>query len=358
LNFANSFKSGHPVSDKKLTSTPRLKHFSIANVLAKMPARWCEGEVEVHDTINGMASPHNPGSLLWPHRSLPVEISYEEVHIWAWSFGSTTELTAAEPADSDLESLDEQERRRTARFYFAPDRVRYSACHASMRRILGSYLERSPGSLVYREAEGGKPELVLESGQPPLRFNLSHSKSVALLAVSLQAEVGVDVEDIRPIERAVAERFFSPAEVAALAPLDGEEWLNAFYRCWTRKEAILKVEGMGLRTPLDSFDVSLLPDEPAALLATRPESKLTANWHLHHLAPAAGSMAALAVATSSAEITTFSFVREAADESMSAKPMEGWPESLGSVVKDRHALPDLEKTVTQRNPDITEALVD
>ena len=123
----------------------------------------------------------------------------------------------AEPSDADLEILDEHERRKAARFYFAPDQVRYSVCHANMRRILGSYLRKPPESLVYREAEGGKPELALESSDAPLRFNLSHSKSVALLAVTLNSEVGVDVEDVRPIERDVAKRFFSPAEIASMA---------------------------------------------------------------------------------------------------------------------------------------------
>jgi 4'-phosphopantetheinyl transferase len=246
-----------------------------------------------------------PGSLLWPEKGLPVEIGLGEVHVWAWTFSQP-----AEPAAADLKILDEQERRRTARFYFAPDKVRYSVCHANMRRILGSYLRRPPESLVYREAEGGKPELVLEPSQLPLRFNLSHSKSVALLAVSLDSPVGVDVEDIRPIERDVATRFFSPAEIASIAPLDGQEWFDAFYRCWTRKEAILKIEGMGMRIPLNSFDVSVLADEPAALLAARPKSKLSAHWHLHHLAPAEGSMAALALASSGLEIKTFSLLAE------------------------------------------------
>jgi 4'-phosphopantetheinyl transferase len=246
-----------------------------------------------------------PGPLLWPERRPPVELGREEVHVWAWTFAGP-----AQPSAADLKILDEQERKRTARFYFAPDKVRYSACHANMRRILGSYLRRPPESLVYRQAQGGKPELGLTAAEPPLHFNLSHSKSIALLAVTLGSEVGVDVEDIRPIERDVATRFFSPAEIASMAPLDGEEWLDAFYRCWTRKEAILKVEGMGLRIPLDSFDVSVLAEEPAALLAARPQSKLTAHWRLNNLAPAKGSMAALAVASAAAEIKTFSFSAE------------------------------------------------
>jgi 4'-phosphopantetheinyl transferase len=118
------------------------------------------------------------------------------------------------------------------------------------------------------------------------------------------------VEDIRPIEREVATRFFSPTEIASMAPLDGEAWFDAFYRCWTRKEAILKVEGMGLRIPLNSFDVSVLAEEPAALLAARPQSRLSAHWHLHHLAPAEGSMAALALASSAVEIKTFSLAAD------------------------------------------------
>jgi 4'-phosphopantetheinyl transferase len=256
----------------------------------------------------------SPAALLWPKRSLPVAIGPNEIHVWAWTFaapGARPGSQATAPADRDLAILNDQECRRAARFYFAPDQVRYAVCHANMRRILASYLDQPPAKLTYREAEGGKPELLLEPGQLPLRFNLSHSKTVALLAVSLESEIGVDIEDIRPIERDVASRFFSPAEVAAMAPLGGEAWLAAFYRCWTRKEAILKAEGMGLRIPLDSFDVSVLPGEPAALLAARPESKLTAHWHLHHLTPAEGSMAALAAASSSAQIRTFSFAGEA-----------------------------------------------
>jgi 4'-phosphopantetheinyl transferase len=243
-----------------------------------------------------------PASLLWPACGLPVQIRPGEIHVWAWTFTGP-----AEPSEADLDILDDQERRRAARYYFAPDQVRFSVCHANMRRILGSYLRKPPKSLVYREAEGGKPELVPETSDPPLRFNLSHSKSVALLAVTLNSEVGVDVEDVRPIERDVAKRFFSPSEIASMAPLDGQEWLDAFYRCWTRKEAILKVEGLGLRIPLDSFDVSVLIEEPAALLAARPKAKLTAHWHLHHLAPADGSMGALAVRDAAAQITTSSF---------------------------------------------------
>jgi 4'-phosphopantetheinyl transferase len=270
----------------------------------EVAAGWEGGRTNIRDTINPMTSriSSQPGHLLWPKRRLPEEIGPGQVHVWAWTFAGP-----AAPSDADLEILDDNERKRTARFYFAPDKVRYSVSHANMRRILASYLAKSPELLAYREAEGGKPELALEGPHLPLRFNLSHSKSIGLLAITLNSEVGVDVEDVRPIERDVAKRFFSPVELASMAALDGEEWLDAFYRCWTRKEAILKVEGQGLRIPLDSFDVSVREGEPAALLAARPAAKLTAHWHLQHLAPAGGSMGALAVGDAEAEITTSSF---------------------------------------------------
>jgi 4'-phosphopantetheinyl transferase len=242
-----------------------------------------------------------PPGLLWPEASLPVTLSDGEVHVWSWTFERD-----AIPAQA-FGILDEHERARSLRFRFAADQLRYSICHANLRRILGSYLERPAESLRFREGPGGKPEL--DSPTQPLNFNLSHSRSLALLAVSWDITLGVDVEDIRPIEPAVARRFFSISEFASLSTLEGEEWLDGFYRCWTRKEAILKAEGVGLSTPLNSFDVSLLAGEPAALLAARPESKFTERWSLHHLSASTGTMAALAVSESDATIRAWALAK-------------------------------------------------
>ncbi len=249
---------------------------------------------------------YQPEALLWPVSGLIKKISADEVHVWAWSFAGS-----GEPAGRDLGILNDYERQRVARYRFPPDQIRYAVCHANMRRILGSYLLLAPESLNFLEGSGGKPHLADQAPGNSLCFNLSHSKGTALLAVSLGRELGVDVEDLRPIEPAVAERFFSPAEVTRLSTLSGHEWLKAFYRCWTRKESILKAEGAGLRIPLDSFDVSLLAEERAALLAARPESKLTKAWRLHHLAPAEEVMGALAVAEASIELRLYSLLQEA-----------------------------------------------
>ena len=188
------------------------------------------------------------------------------------------------------------------KFYFTQDRARYAANHANLRRILGAYLNQLPERVKLQADSLGKPELAFED---PVQFNLSHSRTIAVLAVAHGQPVGVDVEDVRPIEREVAARFFSAAELAALGALQGEAWMNGFYRCWTRKEAILKAEGVGLYRALDSFDVSLRADEPAVLLATREAFRYP--WELHHLTPATGNVGALATAQPQAQLACFGF---------------------------------------------------
>jgi 4'-phosphopantetheinyl transferase len=132
------------------------------------------------------------------------------------------------------------------------------------------------------------------AGETTLKFSLSHSKSIAVLAVDHSQPVGVDVEDVRPIEAEVANGHFSATELTDLRGLQGEDWLAGFYRCWTRKEAILKAEGVGLSRALDSFDVSLLPDKKAELISTR--QRFSHPWRLHDVSPSSGSIGALATA--------------------------------------------------------------
>ena len=235
------------------------------------------------------------GKIVWPRMALPPAITRDEVHVWVWDFGG------GELQGSDIKQLDAEERSRCERFRFPRDRVRFSVCHANMRRILAGYLKVAPQIVRYETRANGKPELSQEMTSD-LKLNLSHSEKLGVLAVALGIEVGVDVEDIRPIEPAVADSHFSPREVKDLGNLYGNAWLEGFYRCWTRKEAILKAEGAGLRIPLGSFDVSLLPGRPADLLDSRPEAKLTRRWRLEHLAPADGVVGALAVGASNLKV--------------------------------------------------------
>jgi 4'-phosphopantetheinyl transferase len=239
-------------------------------------------------------------ALSWPPSRAPQKIADEQIHVWGWPLDSP--LEAAQVALLDKEELD-----RFHRFRFEPDRVRFAIAHATMRRILGAYLNKAPNRVLIRTTRFGKPELAGEEQGRPLHFNLSHSRSVALLALSKDTEVGVDVEDVKPIERGVAQSYFSAAELSALASLDGDAWLHGFYLCWTRKEAILKGEGIGLNLALDSFDVSLLPGAPAEILAARPCAGFRHNWKLHDLSVAPGSAAALAAGSPRAQLFCYRF---------------------------------------------------
>jgi 4'-phosphopantetheinyl transferase len=236
-------------------------------------------------------------ALTWPPGRIPGSIAADEVHLWAW----ISETSAADPS-VHVAILDSQELQRMGSFYFARDRTRYAVTHANVRRILGAYLNQRPEQVRLQADRLGKPEL---AGEDQPAFNLSHSRSIAVLAVTQGQPVGVDVEDVRPIESEVAARHFSPVELAALDQLRGDAWLAGFYRCWTRKEAILKAEGVGLHRALDSFDVALQDDEPAGLLATRLDFRFP--WKLHHLTPAAGIIGALATAQPQARLSCFSF---------------------------------------------------
>jgi len=241
--------------------------------------------------------------LTWPSSGVRGTIVPDEVHLWAW---------ALEPATVDLpahiEILDQQERERMQRFHFAPDRARYAVAHANLRRILGAYLDQPAAGLRFHANSFGKPELHRSESSSSLHFSLSHSRSIALLAVAKGEPVGVDVEEVKPIGPEVADSHFSASERSQLNQLQGDAWLLGFYRCWTRKEAILKAEGVGLSRPLDSFDVSLLPDETAKLLGTRRQ--FSYPWRLHDLLPSEGMIGAVATVQLQTKLTCFSFVND------------------------------------------------
>jgi 4'-phosphopantetheinyl transferase len=241
--------------------------------------------------------------LKWTASGIRGAIVPEEVHLWAWPL-------EAYPVDlaAHVEILDREELHRMHGFRFAPDRNRYAVAHANLRRILGGYLGRLPERLCFRANRFGKPELADADSSSSLCFSLSHSQTIAVLALALERPVGVDVEDVRPIEPEVAEAHFSAAEISALNSLHDDAWLSGFYRCWTRKEAILKAEGMGLHLALNAFDVSLLPDAPAEVLRTREPIHFRYPWKLHEVSPASGTIGALATAYGQAKLACFSFV--------------------------------------------------
>jgi 4'-phosphopantetheinyl transferase len=236
--------------------------------------------------------------LRWPASAIPTAISADEVHLWAWPLD-------ADDLSAHSEILDAAELQRMYSFHFAADSKRYAVAHANLRRILGGYLNQPAKKISFHANRFGKPELAGEASS--LSFSLSHSQGIAVLAVAHELPVGVDVEEVRPIEPEVAATHFSASELSDLSGLQGDAWLDGFYRCWTRKEAILKAEGVGLHRALDSFDVALLPARPAELLRTRV--RFLYPWRLYDVSPAPGTIGALATAHGEARIARFSFQR-------------------------------------------------
>jgi 4'-phosphopantetheinyl transferase len=196
----------------------------------------------------------------------------------------------------DLEAiLSADERERVRRFHFDRDRSRWLVGRGRLRMLLGRYLDVLPETLSFGYGAFGKPNLT--GLKTPVQFNASHSGDILLIAVTLDRAVGIDVERIRSnlsvLE--IAERFFSPRERAALAALPDALRTDAFFDCWTRKEAYIKARGEGLSLPLNGFDVAFGPGEPAKLLATRPDAADATRWRLCELDAADDYKAAVAV---------------------------------------------------------------
>ena len=199
------------------------------------------------------------------------------------------------PADFAL--LDGREAARARRFVRPEHAARFVAGRAALRRALGSMIGAEPGHVPLNEAEAGRPEL--DGAQPPLHFNVSHSGGIAVIALCREARIGVDVERLAWVERDLVERFFSPAEQAALAALPEDQWQRSFYRCWTRKEAFVKGLGHGLLLPLDAFDVAI--GETPALL--RCDFAPVQDWTLAPLPAGAGYEAVAAIEARGAPVS-------------------------------------------------------
>jgi 4'-phosphopantetheinyl transferase len=217
-----------------------------------------------------------------------LDLKPHQVDVWRVSLDLQTDPVKL--TESTL-SVDESER--ADRFHFAADRHRFIVSHVALRNILSRYLNCGPEDLTFSVNQYGKPSL----NDHKLEFNLSNSGDFALIAVTLERKVGVDVERIRSDMEfeSIASRYFSQGEVSEFLTLHPEQRVAGFFTCWTRKEAYIKAQGLGLSLPLESFDVSLIPNESAILRATRPDPQEAASWTLLSLDVASGYASVVAV---------------------------------------------------------------
>jgi len=212
------------------------------------------------------------------------------VDLWVWR------LDVDEQEQKRVAShLSHDERARADRFVFPRDRQRFTVARGHMREILGARLAYSPHALAFDYSPNEKPSLREGRG---CQFNLSHAESMAALVACDGFEIGVDIEHVRPLKEDIAERYFSRREIEALRALPAVEQTVAFFRCWTRKEAIVKAIGEGLTRPLDSFDVSV----SWAAVLERIDGDDAAAWRLAHFEPAPGYVGAIACRTGGVDI--------------------------------------------------------
>ena len=225
---------------------------------------------------------------LWESPPEELALSRQDIHIWRASL----ELDVSSEARL-AEILSPDERERAARFYFERDQKRFIAGRGILRTILSYYLDANPNQLRFSYGAHGKPAL---AGPETLDFNLAHSQGLALYAIARERRIGVDVEHVRTVSDAeeIAGRFFSPHENAVFRELPESLKQQGFFNCWTRKEAYIKAIGRGFAGPIDNFDVSLAPGEPAALLSIQGNSLAASDWSIQELKPGPGYVAAVA----------------------------------------------------------------
>ncbi len=209
----------------------------------------------------------------------------DEVHVWRTSLDLDPDLL-----HTLTTHLAPDERSRATRFKFDRDRQRFIAARGILRAILGAYLSCGPSSLSFSYGPNGKPSLNPNDERRVVQFNVSHSQGMALYAFANTREVGVDVEAVRPMAdwEAIARRFFSPHEVTEILSWPQDLRQEAFFTCWTRKEAYLKARGSGMTLSLSSFDVRLSEDGATAL-----QSEDSHRWTLCGLTPAPGYLGAV-----------------------------------------------------------------
>jgi 4'-phosphopantetheinyl transferase len=229
-------------------------------------------------------------SLLTSHEPFPARLlPVDRIDVWR------IDLDRQVPDGLDLAPLSADERDRAARFHFEIDRKRFQCCRSALRLILGHYLRIAPETISFQYQINGKPELRESQNAHALQFNVSHSGAIGLIAFTLEAPIGVDIEKARPDVdfRNIARRFFSSREVAELTALPEALQLEGFVACWSRKESFIKAIGEGLSYPLKDFSVSVDPLGDVTLISVRDE--LPERWFLRDITVQSGYHGAVCV---------------------------------------------------------------
>ena len=218
-----------------------------------------------------------------------AELSNRQVHLWLVRLEASEDNFARA-----LSLLSPEETARAERFHFDRHRRAFVLGRAALRALLASYLRVEPREVGFAYGPQGKPTLA--DPECSLRFNVSNSGNLAACAFTSGCEIGVDVEQHRALHdfENIARRFFSPEETTELLALPDAEKTDAFFHCWSRKEAYIKAMGGGLSIPLDSFRVTLRPGDAPRLVSLGGSEDAARGWSLHDFDPAPDYAGAIA----------------------------------------------------------------
>ena len=181
---------------------------------------------------------------------------------------------------------------------------RFIVGRARMRQLLAGYLNCEPRDIEFQTTSLGKPSIA----DTPVSFNFTNSGDLAILAVTPQLEVGIDTEELRNLSdmEGLAKRYFHPREIDIITACDDvSEKRRQFFRCWTRKEAVLKATGKGLSHPLDQLCVTVTENEPAKMLSIEGDAVEASHWMLQHLSPQSDYVGAIAYRAAERELALF-----------------------------------------------------
>ncbi len=219
----------------------------------------------------------------------PLSLTQGEIHLW-WAY-----IPRLETGGEEWEKLlSRQERQKMKRFHFPLDRVRFSITRGIVRLLAGRYLNLAPGRINFRHGPYGKPELQGPGGAF-FSFNISHAHYVVVFACATLRRLGVDVEHIRPLPDLpeIVNYCFHPREKTALNCLSPVNRQQAFFECWTRKEAFVKATGEGLSRSLTSFFISPDSDSNDSPLRVTGAGINSTDWALRTFTPFPGYAGAL-----------------------------------------------------------------
>jgi 4'-phosphopantetheinyl transferase len=219
------------------------------------------------------------------------DLASDAIHVWRVDV-----LRFADQPGTLARTLSEDEKARADRFFFEADRRNFLLRRAILRKLIAGYLCILPNEVAFRYTSVGQPVLA-DARFRHLKFSLTHSGDLVLIAVAQNLQIGVDVELERTFNdmTAIVRRYFSPEEQLEFFALPAADQLRAFYCGWTRKEAFLKAIGQGVAFGLNNITVTLNPNEPARLVSLHEGRVPVPDWSLYSFIPLPGYAGALAV---------------------------------------------------------------